>query len=187
MMPAVPASGTFTNAVRPAFVVEIEELPLDGERVRTFVPAMMKLLLTVVRSVKTRLPMVRTVSSVTVRSAVMLKVKFAVDPAPSATVPLAQGPAVQVALPSTAQVPLAALISGGAASVAMAAAMLVVRILRRWRVFFIDGACWMWWAWKNPKAGRGPRRGWLRRCAASETRVENMKEGSCGGVGWCGD
>ena len=39
MIPSFPESGTLTSAVRPAFVIEMEELPVATSSVSTFVPA----------------------------------------------------------------------------------------------------------------------------------------------------
>lgn len=67
-----------------------------------------------------------------VRSAVMLKTKFAVKVAPSAMILPAQFvPRLQLPLASTFHVLVAASAFCGAMSVARTAAMLVLRILRR--------------------------------------------------------
>ena len=83
----------------------------------------------------------RVVSSVTIRSALMSKVKFAVKVAPSAMTPPAQFVArLQLPAAFTFQVLVAAWASGEEPSVASRAVMLVLRMVRRWlRVFFING------------------------------------------------
>jgi hypothetical protein len=113
VLPPIFDHGVVPSSTAETVAVRLVELMLGSvpARVRTAVPLLAKVQswLAVVKSVKTILLMVRLVSRVTVRAAVILKVKLAVAVSPFAIVPPAQLPVADQFPPLfTFQVPLCA-------------------------------------------------------------------------------